>query len=632
MTLDQMIAAHDDTALTALANKGLLRRALRDAEAGLAKVTARDADSATVVVEGLTLTLTAAGPRPADCPCPATGHCRHLLTAMIALRGGAAAPEASPVTALDGLLALTEAEIIKFAGADLGSALTLSTTKAAVTEDGAVISVTLPDLPAPVQFLAGRPLKEAVFKGPATRKRLAIAAALLNLRNAHGKPVDLGRLADDDAGTAPLPVAFLDEVANVLERLLLATLRGGAQLCLDQTFALAVSARAQAAPRLTGALRALVSSAEATLARDAAFDPEDFATDLAETYALVKALQASPDDPVLRGSLRRSYAPAQPFEALVLGAAAWFTPSGARGLTVYAYDTTNARWVTTGHARAGGADPGFTPRRAYDEAILGTDSARRLVGRHIQIDGPRLTHQAQLAASAIARPGGAVQWSDLQESGAIHSDWTLARADLRSRLGGGLRQNTLPAPVLLAPARIETAGFDAFEQGFRLQLRDRTGDSFMLVVDAQQESLKDWLLQIGGKLRALLCIPADGQAGLTLRPVAGLLAPQDTIQVTSFDFDTLPRAKSLMATLTNQVRPGPATATLAQSALDRTCADLIRAVVDHLSVASSTTPLPQARIAALGLRTLETAVVRFAAQKDAKSALPALYLARRLRR
>ena len=82
-------AALDDTILEAAASRGLVRRAARDAASGKSEITFEDEAGVTLRVDGETVVLTAAGLKAATCTCPATDLCRHVLTAVIALREGA---------------------------------------------------------------------------------------------------------------------------------------------------------------------------------------------------------------------------------------------------------------------------------------------------------------------------------------------------------------------------------------------------------------------------------------------------------------------------------------------------------------------------------------------------------------
>src|SRR5262245_65556568 len=84
--LRAVLAVFDDTALEALTNKGIVRRAAKDVEAG--KVTIIEETQARIVAaaDGETVEVDAGGPRKARCSCLAAGICRHKVEVGLALR------------------------------------------------------------------------------------------------------------------------------------------------------------------------------------------------------------------------------------------------------------------------------------------------------------------------------------------------------------------------------------------------------------------------------------------------------------------------------------------------------------------------------------------------------------------
>ncbi|TXI51612.1 MAG: hypothetical protein E6Q50_00545 [Lysobacter sp.] len=89
--LRAQLARYDDDALTALGNRGLLRRAYKDLETQTAEIdAAADAEAVAVRVSGHVVRFDARGPAQAQCGCPAAGVCQHILAAAIALQRSAA--------------------------------------------------------------------------------------------------------------------------------------------------------------------------------------------------------------------------------------------------------------------------------------------------------------------------------------------------------------------------------------------------------------------------------------------------------------------------------------------------------------------------------------------------------------
>ncbi|WP_431881461.1 hypothetical protein [Micromonospora chalcea] len=109
MTRDDLIALTPDV-LAALSNRGLVKRATREVDAGERPVLTEDADGAVRAAypDGVTVTLPVGGGLAAGiCSCPAPGVCRHLLTVVLTYQrthADAPAREAAPdgEAALDG--------------------------------------------------------------------------------------------------------------------------------------------------------------------------------------------------------------------------------------------------------------------------------------------------------------------------------------------------------------------------------------------------------------------------------------------------------------------------------------------------------------------------------------------------
>ncbi|MEV1058638.1 hypothetical protein AB0I92_15405 [Micromonospora chalcea] len=109
MTRDDLIALTPDV-LAALSNRGLVKRATKEVDAGERPVLTEDADGAVRAAypDGVTVTLPGGGGLAAGiCSCPAPGVCRHLLSVVLTYQrthADAPAREAAPdgEAALDG--------------------------------------------------------------------------------------------------------------------------------------------------------------------------------------------------------------------------------------------------------------------------------------------------------------------------------------------------------------------------------------------------------------------------------------------------------------------------------------------------------------------------------------------------
>ncbi len=396
-SLGATLAAFDDAALEAAASKGLVRRANRDHEAGLAVVTREADDAVELAVDGETVVLGPGGLAAARCSCPAQGLCRHILTAVIAMRGTAGAgpgaagdiapaidADADPLAELAafaaadlvkafGRAALRDAEAILAAAGELPEAI-------AIESRGRTCVIRLPGQPE-VRYLAGLGLAGMIAKEPtavaakpgtkAKRKPPSIealrAAAVLAARRLQAG--DVAAAAPVESGPAAAPstdAAFLDAVTEALAETARAGLATSPLLLEERLLDLALSSRADAMPRLAGALRGIAEDLSGRRARAAAFDPATALAAIARTYALVLALRRSGDDPILRGASRQTYADVGTLDLVGCGIELWRAATGARGATAYALAPEGEApgWVTLTLARAAGQDPFFDPAQA----------------------------------------------------------------------------------------------------------------------------------------------------------------------------------------------------------------------------------------------------------------------------
>ncbi|MBL4543174.1 MAG: transposase [Rhodobacteraceae bacterium] len=558
MSLRDIIAAYDDTALEALASKGLLRRAHKDMAAGRAEIVRFDAD-AEVMADGQTVTIPETGPARAACTCSANGICRHIVLALLALRGeavsdGAAgdapppsdtvaeagAPPAPVELARDMLVALTEAELRKLTGGDWDQAHILAATaRVEAIDHGVAVAFGAPE--ARVVFVDGQPARDAIYKGPKTRLRLVRAAAAIAVRDGAGVARSEG--AGVAAGTL-IDAKMCGDVRRTLLAALDQVFRSNPMLAAERLMDLAISARAQAAPRLTGQLMTLSTQAEWAASRDIRFDGRAFLVGLARAYALVEGIEANPVSPVLLGTIRRSYHPADPVTLWAPGADEWHTPSGARGLTAYYLDPETGRFFTTVEARAGGYDPSFTPAKAYGATLWRVTSVSGAMGQIIRLERPAVSDDGQIALGQdpVARLLRPISVADIQDCPARIDCWANLPDAVQAQSGRGLQHAGRPIALLLGPTAIAGEYFDDINQLYRWPIRDAVGDFIDLSV---QPDTAPAMAQLAGQqthLQGLLVLCRSGLDGPTYVPVSAMVMEKDSLACRNLHFDALPKA------------------------------------------------------------------------------------------
>ena len=509
--LGRQLAHWDDEAFAALANRGLLRRAGKDLEKQAAELVEDGADAVVVAVAEQRVRFDARGPAQAQCSCPATGVCQHILAAALSLQrwhaqAGAEAPAAEaedPLAALHAALgAIEPAELLRHAGKagyrwawqfvlDLDQAQALRIGG----ERHLVLSFAHPRVA--FRYMGGGidGLVADVVLAQLPKYRVA---ALLAYRRARG----LDNLAPEPAraATAPLALGKDHEIAappgsleDSRERLRDAATQligectelGLAHLSrgIHERFAtLAVWSQGADLPRLALLLRRVADHVELLLERAGGADEHRLFDEMTLAAGLVAALGraaargATPTH--LAGRARSRYEATRRLELIGLGASAWRSPAGYVGLTMLFWSASDAGFVSCSDARPESLR-GFDPIARYRAAgpWSGLGSPAQASGRRLLLGGAQLNAQGRLSgadsAVAVVQPPADVEvlraLPAIDEWAALAQAWRQQRASLLAE----------PQPmkdwVVLAPTRFGTPRFDAARQALAWPLHDRDG-------------------------------------------------------------------------------------------------------------------------------------------------------------
>ena len=651
MSFSSMLLAHDDAALEALVSKGVMRRARRDFESGLATISVRGDADASVLADGQTVEIDARGPSAARCTCPAGRLCRHVLLAVMALRADGAAPEtdAASHTATDAeastgsviaeICAITQADLMKFAGADWDAAVTLSATSdgVSITPCGRNCRVELAASPVSVTFIAGQGLKNAVYKGPKTRARTVIAACAILLRAKHGIAVETG---EDDAARADAPLAaeFLGDSHDTLARATRIVLAGSSPIAVDLLFDLAISARAQAAPRLTAQLRRLARLAGLAITRDVGFEADRFLAEAARTFALIEALKGDAANPALTGSLRRDYRAHPALDLWILGASRWRSETGARGLTLYGFSPESKQWHSASFARAAGQDPSFDPKTAYRLPLWSAGPAENLMGSAVHLPEPLVAAERSIALT-LPKPAKVTSRlksaSQLADAGACHTIWAHLRRDLRQRIGIGLHRSSQPVPALLAPAKFGGFAFDEFAQTYEWEAIDAVGDRLVLTIPAGSDDLALRLRRENRHICLVTVEITSGDERLVIRPIAICSEKSDALEVLNLDLDHWQRA-GILRTVVNAAQEALSIPKALSAPTHDPLRDIANRAIDAAASVAAGEKVADVQslkgaCEAAGLITLADAVERMTDRPDIVHALGTAYVANEVR-
>ncbi|GAA1588031.1 hypothetical protein GCM10009789_46950 [Kribbella sancticallisti] len=439
------LSRFDDDAWTALANRGLLRRARKDLAGAAPEVVTDEAEVFEIRIAPYVVRFDAQGPAGAACDCQSGSVCRHILVAGLWLLSTAAAEttagaEVPAETPAAELLTIDPEALTAYAGRagyrwalryvddlDLESdvrveedrqvVIALSSPRVTFRFMGGGVAGLVPDtrLPAIEKYQAAAvivyqrmagvgPAPEAAKtqtdKGSQTGRSARLAASRLRLRTA------AQQLLTD---TVRLGISHLSR--SVHERYeTLATWAQGAEYY-----------------RLALLLRRLADHVDLLLDRSARADEHRLLDEAAVAYALVCALNKS-EQPRLVGQARNRYDMVRRLDVIGLGAFPWRTGSGYQGLTALFWWPAESRFLSWTDARPEVMRT-FEPRHRYASPgpWAGLGSPAELTGATVTLNDARLSPTGRLSGAeqtrATAKPlaGTAIaaalpavsHWSDL---------------------------------------------------------------------------------------------------------------------------------------------------------------------------------------------------------------------------
>jgi SWIM zinc finger len=473
-----------DEALAALANKGLVRRARKDLETNPPKLTETGGDKVTIQVEDCTVEL-AEIPSQSKCTCPASGVCRHILSALLFLRESQSPAALAAPALFDSaeLLSITDETLAKWAGKPLMQRAKLALhigLPAEFDEQGSLV-IRLPTWNTVCHWMPGGGLEGMLCSchtpGPCVHRVAAILTYLLARGQRAAEPPPALEAAAETPRTR-------SEVLDSVGRLLCETVSLGlsrlSPATVDRLRTLAISAHGVDLPRMQRLLDSLAHDAVQHLERHA----QASSAGLLGKAAQIEALRCALKQPTaaLVGQHRSHYEKVGDVKLIGMGARKFRTASGYIGLTVYFWDQLIKNWTTWTSVRPI-AVPGFDPAKQYtqDGPWIGCQSPHQACRSVVRLTGTWRNHAGRLSARSSTRAlvlgpsnpsavPGFDQWSEIAPR---------AQRLFGGGLGGPLQQDEV---VFLHPQVWAPPQFDQVRQELVRFLIDKTGRALPLVL------------------------------------------------------------------------------------------------------------------------------------------------------
>ncbi|HVA48352.1 MAG TPA: SWIM zinc finger family protein [Pirellulales bacterium] len=496
--LRDALAALDDDALAALANKGLLRRARKDLEQTPAEIVGQafqpDAEEIQVRVGGETV-FVPANPVQARCSCPAGGVCRHILAAIVHLRETATAqPEptdaAPPAASADALFASLDDEALRrWAGKPLVRRATKALAEGLKVEldDSGPLVVRFPSRNITCRLVPGAGLAGLICSCQVPDVCEHRVAAVLAWQVAQGTRTIAAEeavlpAADEAPRTRDEVLASVQVVLGEMFSVGLARLSTATSQRLQT---LAVSCHGVQLPRLERWLTVLADETSRSLKRDA----QSSAANLLEWSARVSALTAAlaAPRPRLVGRHRTSYEQVGNLSLIGLGAERW-SKAGYVGLTVYFWDESLGNWCSWSDTRPVNVWA-FDPVRRFQEYGPWDGCSSPKVASHSRLQltsvwrNPtgRLSGRSRTRASVLGE-------SDPRQVPAI-CDWTQIGGRAQKLFGAGLSErNEQDELVHLRPSAWLPGSYDEVRQEFVRVVLDENDRALALALSFATET------------------------------------------------------------------------------------------------------------------------------------------------
>ena len=519
--LGALLARFDDDSYVALANRGLVRRARKDLEQQKVDIIEQGAAHVVLSFGAQRIRFDQRGPAHAQCDCPASGICQHILAAAMGLQqtlqasatqsGHADEPAVDPLAPLqDTLLAITAAELARHSG-KAGYRWAWQYVQDLEPEHALVISgsqhlVLALQRPRLTLRYMGGGLDALIADAELAQIEKYRVAVVLAFQRAHGRELtppeptarqrtqalDLGmdhalaesRDASLDESRARLRASLRKILAESVE-LGLAHLSQGIQ---ERYSTLAVWAQGAEYHRLALLTRRIADHVELLLERAGGADELRLLDEISIALALVCALEVAAAQGTaprkLVGRARSRYEASASLELFGLGAQAWRSPAGYVGLTMIFWSPTEQAFMSCTDARPQ-AQRGFNPIARYKAAgpWAGLGAPAQTTGSRVMLQGAQSNDAGRLSAadssSATVLPLDAATLVQQLRPWASWTELFRARGEHRASLLA--EPDPMRDWVTLRPAKFGGARFDDARQTLIWPLLD--GEGHMLTAE-----------------------------------------------------------------------------------------------------------------------------------------------------
>ncbi len=525
--LKALIKNVDDDYLIGLSNKGTVKRAYKDLEQEMPKLTWQGEEASVSLKEENCMLRSPLG--ESICSCPSHSICRHIVTAILwmkreleaqgenfgeipeqaeAMTSGetvekeahaeAVAPgeitvqSAKKPSVLNGILEIPRERLMRACGSKRLAQFLMHMQAGELppVTEGSVVTVVLPWEKATVKLL--EPVEYTACSCHSKELCVHKAQAMLayQLLKERYTLQELETLKEPEAGwDSELVAGACRSICEELSHQLCTGLSRASKEACESLLRLAVIAHRAGLPALEGGLREAGACYEQYFARSAAFRGEELGGRLLKLYRRASKLQRAESDEEIRslaGTFRDTYLPVGTLHLLGMGARTFSSKTGYEGEIYYFLETRQKKWYTWTDARPTFYEGKTAPRRPSENAPAPWElncSRQQLQSLLFDLyhakaaSGERLSVRKESRGETVG-----VRSPGLEEA------WDMIWWDYEKLVSQCLEQKGLRESLVLAGAvDWDEASFDKVQQRFGWNIYDPKGRSLSIALNYTKE-------------------------------------------------------------------------------------------------------------------------------------------------
>ena len=486
-SLREQLHILDEDYLVAIANRGLVNRAKREAAQTQLAFSISDEAINAEFSDGTQVKITGALSQ-FECSCPSRTICRHVLLAIIKAAeesGAGAETEEEPpaITEADFayLLNFTPEQLIKTLGKSAynNALFKIASGGTAEIEMSSILNITLGDSAFVVRFLPNAGLEQSVCGCKTKNCRHRLEAILYYMQHKTGKlELELPE-AEAEIDTEILP--YVKKLIEEMFQVGLARLPAGYAETCGQFAVLCHGAGFASFERL---FQTAEKELELCHQKNAAFDKPRLIRSLTSIYSTCCALEQG-GDARLAGQFRQQYMELPRINILGLGASLWYAKSGFCGITAVFYCPELKKTLTFAVSRP--AENEAAAMKTIKQMRQTKSSWNLALGMgalakcELSLTGAKVSGSGRLSASenvsaSLIKPD--IPYTHPGISPCVHEDFTKIK-DLF------LFDEESPAMIytVLKVQKIENGTFDRVTQSYKAQVFDSAGNYLVLTID-----------------------------------------------------------------------------------------------------------------------------------------------------